>query len=451
MQLSPSFSELVLVSADAEWTRVTAEQGADEVESYRVRALPDWRIPPRPDCTCARAVRVNTVRHGGRFLAPARMKIHEYQAKALFEDYGIPVPEGRLATTPPAARQAAEALGGVVAVKAQVHAGGRGKAGGIQIARSPGEAEEKAARILGMVIKGCPVRKLWIERASDIRQEAYLGLIVDRAEKSISFIASAAGGIDIEEVAARTPEKILRLHAYSREFPEEAVGEVARQLFADEACADSVSDIMRKLFRLFCEKDGSLCEINPLVVTGDGKVVALDGKINFDDNALYRQPEIAALRDMEEENPTEIDARSKGLSFIELEGNIGCMVNGAGLAMATMDMIQLFGGRPANFLDVGGSSNPEKVVNAFRFILANPTVKAILINIFGGITRCDDIARGILAALDQIEVRVPVVVRLFGTNYEEGMKMLTGTKLITAASLADGVRQVVEIARKRMP
>lgn len=376
------------------------------------------------------------------------MKIHEYQAKALFHLYGIPVPEGRVAFSPEEAREAAAAIGGTVAVKAQVHAGGRGKAGGVKLAHRPEEAEEKARHILGMDIKGSTVRKVLIEAGADIAKEAYLGVIVDRGAKSIAFICSAEGGVEIEEVAAKTPEKILRFHTDSKSFPEAEAAKVAGKLFNDERTAGAVLAFMRKLFRLFVEKDCSLAEINPLVLTGGGEVIALDGKINFDDNALYRLPDIVELRDMDEENVNEIEAKANGLSFIQLDGDIGCMVNGAGLAMATMDMIKLFGGEPANFLDVGGSSSPEKVVHAFRLILSNRDVKAVLINIFGGITRCDDIARGILEAFKQIEVTVPVVVRLFGTNYEDGMKLLEGTDLITAESLSEGVKKVIEIAKQ---
>jgi succinyl-CoA synthetase beta subunit len=375
------------------------------------------------------------------------VKIHEYQAKVLFRDAGIPVSAGMVAATPEEVEQAARTLKGMVAVKAQVHAGGRGKAGGIKLAQTPEEAKTAAQRILGMTIKWSTVRKVLVEKASTIAKEAYLGLIVDRGGKCLTFICSAEGGIEIEEVAAKSPEKILRFQTISREFPEAEARVVAARLFNDPDSVPGVLDIMRKLFALFIATDCSLAEINPLVLTKEGKVIALDGKMNFDDNALHRHPEIEALRDMGEENANEIEAKAKGLSFVQLEGDIGCMVNGAGPAMATMDMIQFFGGKPANFLDVGGSSNPEKVVNAFRLILSNKSIKAILINIFGGITRCDDIARGILTAFQQIEVKVPVVVRLFGTNYEEGMKMLAGTKLITAESLADGVRKAIQIAK----
>jgi succinyl-CoA synthetase beta subunit len=374
------------------------------------------------------------------------MKIHEYQAKQLFRDYAIPVPPGTMAATVDQVRDQAQALGGTVAVKAQVHAGGRGKAGGIQVAGSPDQAAEAARRILGMEIKGSRVTKVLVEQGADIAREAYLGLIVDRGERALTFICSAEGGVDIEEVAARSPEKIVRFSTRERSFPRDQAQARAGDLLGDGEPARQVLDVMEKLFRLFVDKDCSLAEINPLILDGDGKVTALDGKINFDDNALFRHPDIAGLRDLEEENETELEAKAKGLSFIQLEGEIGCMVNGAGLAMATMDMIQLHGGRPANFLDVGGSSSPEKVVNAFRYILDYPEVRAVLINIFGGITRCDDVARGILEAFDQIEVGVPVVVRLFGTNYEEGLKLLEGTDLIPVQSLAEGVAKAVDLA-----
>ncbi len=375
------------------------------------------------------------------------MKIHEYQAKALFREAGIPVPEGRVAGLPEEAAAAATDFGPRVAVKAQVHAGGRGKAGGVKLATSPDGARSAAEAILGMDIKGSTVRKVLVERASDIRKEAYLGIILDRSARGLRIIASAAGGMDIEEVAAATPEKILNVVTPSTEFPEAEVRDLAPRLFEDEAPADQVVEIARRLWDLFVTRDGSLVEINPLVLSGDGSVVALDGKFNFDDNGLYRHPEIDALRDLGEENPHEIEAKARGLSYVELEGDIGCMVNGAGLAMATMDIIHLFGGHPANFLDVGGSSNPEKVVHAFRLILARPGIKAILINIFGGITRCDDIARGILQAYAQIEIPVPVVVRLTGTNAEEGRALLEGSALHPAEGFEEAVRKVLELAQ----
>ncbi len=376
------------------------------------------------------------------------MKIHEYQAKELFRSYGIPVPKGQIATTAEEVGDAARTIGGTVAVKAQVHVGGRGKAGGIKVAETAEAARTVAKQILGMDIKGSTVRKVWVEGAADIDREAYLGIIVDRAVKGITFICSADGGIDIEEVAAKTPERILKFSTLSRTFPEDEAAEVAGKLFEDESTADAVLAIMRDLFKLFVEKDCSLAEINPLVLTGDKQVIALDGKINFDDNALFRMPDIVALRDMDEEDVNEIEAKEKGLSFVQLDGDIGCMVNGAGLAMATMDMIKFFGGAPANFLDVGGSSSPDKVVHAFRLLMGNPKVKAILVNIFGGITRCDDIARGILESYKQIEIGLPIVIRLSGTNAEEGMAMLEGTPLITAETFEDAVKQAIALAKE---
>jgi succinyl-CoA synthetase beta subunit len=375
------------------------------------------------------------------------MKIHEYQAKELFRGVGIQAPKGAVATTPGEARALAEAAGGTVAVKAQVHVGGRGKAGGIQIAHTPAEAEAAAEKILGMHIKHTTVRKVLVEPASNIAKEAYLSLIVDRANRSISFIASAEGGVEIEEVAADTPEKILRAHSTTGIFPEAEARAIAGRLFADEGLTEPVLDTMRNLFTLFVEKDCSLAEINPLVLTGDGEVIALDGKIVVDDNGLFRHPEVLALRDLAEENVHEIEAKEQGLSYVELDGDIGCMVNGAGLAMATMDMIKLSGGEPANFLDVGGSSNPEKVVNAFKLLLRKGTVKAVMINIFGGITRCDDIATGILEAFQRIDIDVPVVVRLSGTNAKEGRKLLEGANLISAETFSEAVQTVVEISK----
>jgi succinyl-CoA synthetase beta subunit len=375
------------------------------------------------------------------------MKIHEYQAKALFRVQGIAIPEGgAVADSVEGVRALAAAAGGTVAVKAQVHVGGRGKAGGIRICADSDAAAQAAEAILGMDIKGVTVRKVLVEPASDIAREAYLGLVVDRGAKSISFIASAEGGVDIEEVAAHTPEKILRAHSRDNRFPDADADRLAAAVFQG-AGKDAVLDVMRRLFALFVETDCSLAEINPLVLTGDGRVLALDGKINFDDNGLIKHPELLALRDMEEENRNELEARERGLSYVELDGDIGCMVNGAGLAMATMDMIKLHGGEPANFLDVGGSSSPEKVVHAFELLLRKGTVKAVMINIFGGITRCDDIARGILDAFGRISISVPVVVRLTGTNAEEGRRLLDGANLIPAETFGEAVRKVVELAR----
>jgi succinyl-CoA synthetase beta subunit len=373
------------------------------------------------------------------------MKIHEYQAKELFRRYGIRTQDGEIAQTPEDVARIAASYGRTVVVKAQVHAGGRGKAGGVKLARSPEEAAQKAAAILGMTIKGSRVQKVLVADAADIAREAYLAIILDRSARGILFMASAEGGMEIEVLAVTSPEKIHRFHTTSRAFPEAEAARVAPLLFGSEHAA-AILDIMRKLFRLFVELDCSLVEINPLVLTPSGEIIAVDGKINFDDNALFRHPDIEALRDLAEENANEIDAKAHGLSYVELDGDIGCMVNGAGLAMATMDMIKLFGGRPANFLDVGGSSNPDKVVNAFRIILSRPGVKAVLINIFGGITRCDDIAQGILEAFKRMKIDIPVVVRLTGTNAAEGLALLKGSSLIPAATFAEAVQKVIEAA-----
>ncbi len=376
------------------------------------------------------------------------MKIHEYQAKELFREYGIPAPPQALAITPDEVQTAAERYGGTVAVKAQVHVGGRGKAGGIQVVKSPAEARAAGEKILGMEIKGITVKKvIVVESHAEILKEAYLGVILDRGEKGISFICSPEGGVDIEEVAERTPDKILKFTATSSEFPEEKARAHAGRLFDDEATAEPVLEIMRGLFHLFREKDCSLAEINPLVQNDRGEVMALDGKINFDDNALFRQPDIEALRDPDEEDPDEIEAKEAGLSFVSLDGDIGCMVNGAGLAMATMDIIQHYGGRPANFLDVGGSSSPEKVVKAFELLTRNPNVRSILINIFGGITRCDDIANGILESRRRIDLDIPIVIRLSGTNADKGLEMLKDASLITAETLAEAVQKAIALAK----
>ena len=375
------------------------------------------------------------------------MDIHEYQAKSLFAAAGIPVPEGRLAESVDQAVAAYEALGrGIVAVKAQVHIGGRGKAGGVKLAKSADEVKEHATAILGMDIKGHTVHKVWIEKGSDIKKEAYVSVILDRSDKSVGFIASSEGGMDIEEVAATTPDKILRFGSTDYVFPEEEAKKAAAELFGGDA-VDQTLTVLHKLFDLFLERDLQMAEINPLVLTGDGTVVALDGKITIDDNALMRQGDLEELRDFNEDNPDELEAKSLGLSFIQLDGDIGCMVNGAGLAMATLDMINLYGGDPANFLDVGGSSNPEKVVHAFRFILKSGKVKAVLINIFGGITRCDDIAKGILKAFETMDIDVPVVVRLAGTNAAEGQALLEGSSLVPAATFAEAVQKTIALGK----
>jgi succinyl-CoA synthetase beta subunit len=382
------------------------------------------------------------------------MNVHEYQAKALFREFGVTVPEGELATTPAEAEQAARALGaGVVVVKAQVHAGGRGKGGGVRVVKSPTEAKVAASEILGMLLhtpqtppEGKLVRKVYVEAGSDIDRELYLAILLDRAEEKFAIVASTEGGMEIEVVAAETPDRILTA------LVDPGVGLRDYQLrklgFRLGLTADQIQSFIpfvRGLFRLYLEKDCTQVEINPLVVTGSGELVALDGKLNFDDNALYRHPDIAALRDPEEEDPRERAAAEIGLSYVGLDGNIGCMVNGAGLAMATLDMISYCGGAPANFLDAGGGVEEEQVKTAFKLILEDPQVKAILVNIFGGIVRCDLIAQGVIAAAKELSIDVPVVVRLQGTNAVEGRELLqeSGLDLIPAETLAEAGEKVV--------
>jgi len=377
------------------------------------------------------------------------MKIHEYQAKTLFREAGIPAPGGILAVTPDAAAEAARALGLPVVLKAQVHTGGRGKAGGVQVVSTLADVAPTAARILALTIQGLPVRGILVTPAVDIASEVYLSLLVDRGTRETVFIGCAEGGVDIEQTARETPGKILRLPVEPDRLAslegDVSTAAFARRLFLDEEQARLATAIMARMARLFVEKDCSLIEINPLVVTGSGDVLALDAKVLLDDNALFRHPELVALRDLDSEDADELAAKEAGLSFIRLDGDIGCMVNGAGLAMATMDTIHHFGGRPANFLDVGGSSDPAKVVTAFRMILQDPKVKVILINIFGGITRCDDIARGILQSLSECDVPVPIVIRLIGTNQAEGRRLLEGARLIPAATLEEAAVKAVEM------
>lgn len=377
------------------------------------------------------------------------MKIHEYQAKTLFREAGIPAPGGILAVTPDAAAEAARALGLPVVLKAQVHTGGRGKAGGVQVVSTLADVAPTAARILALTIQGLPVRGILVTPAVDIASEVYLSLLVDRGTRETVFIGCAEGGVDIEQTARETPGKILRLPVEPDRLAslegDVSTAAFARRLFLDEEQARQATAIMARMARLFVEKDCSLIEINPLVVTGGGDVLALDAKVLLDDNALFRHPELVALRDLDSEDADELAAKEAGLSFIRLDGDIGCMVNGAGLAMATMDTIHHFGGRPANFLDVGGSSDPAKVVTAFRMILQDPKVKVILINIFGGITRCDDIARGILQSLSECDVPVPIVIRLIGTNQAEGRRLLEGARLIPAATLEEAAVKAVEM------
>ncbi len=376
------------------------------------------------------------------------MKLHEYQAKALFREVGIPCPADRAVSTAAEAVEAAKALGLPVVLKAQVHAGGRGKAGGVKLVSKLEDIKPTAEKILSLTIKDLPVRKLLVAPAAEIKKEVYLSILIDRGTRKAVFIGCAEGGVEIEETAKTNPGAILRYEVAAKELQTLQHAKVmpfALKLFSNPKQAAEVADIMVKLAKLFADKDASLIEINPLIADGHDKIIALDAKMIVDDNAMFRHAELEPLRDMDSENQDELDAKAQGLSFIPLDGTIGCMVNGAGLAMATMDTIKHVGGNPANFLDVGGSSSPDKVVAAFRLILKNPKITAILINIFGGITRCDDIAKGILQSLEQMNVPVPIIVRLVGTNEEQGRKLLEGTKLGTAKSLVEGARKATEL------
>jgi len=377
------------------------------------------------------------------------VNLHEFQAREILRRHGIPVPEGEVATTPAAVRAAAERLGGAVVVKAQVHAGGRGKAGGVKLAANPAEAEAVAGQILGMQIKGLTVHKVFVAPAAEIASESYVGIIVDRVSQRPVLMVSAAGGIDIEEVAARTPEKIHKLAVDPRFglLAHQALG-LGFALYRDVAQARAAAAIMQKLYAAAYDVGASLAEINPLITTPDGKVVALDAKIAVDDNELERRPEIAALRDPTAEAPSEVQAREAGLTFIKLEGTVGCCVNGAGLAMATMDLVKYYGGDPANFLDIGGSSNPQKVVSALQIITADKSVRAILFNIFGGITRCDDVANGIVQATGQFSLTVPIVIRLTGTNEQEAVRILTKAGFSALTDMDEAVKQAVAAAKE---
>ncbi len=384
------------------------------------------------------------------------MNVHEYQAKALLREYGIEVPPGRLATTPEEAEQAARDIGGTVVVKAQVHAGGRGKAGGIKVVKSPEQARQTAADMLGMRLvtkqtgaEGKVVRRLYVEAGSKIDRELYLALLVDRATQNVAILGSTEGGMDIEEVAARTPEKILSVQVDPLvgicDFQARNLG---YDLGLDVKQCDAFVPLVRNLYRLFMDEDVSLAEINPLIVSGEA-VLPLDCKLNFDSNAIYRHKDIAALRDPDEEDPREADASKYDLNWVSLDGNIGCMVNGAGLAMATMDIIQYAGGKPANFLDVGGGADAERVGHAFRLILADKNVKGILVNIFGGIVLCDRVAEGIISAAKNVGVKVPLVVRLDGTNAEKGREMLasSGLDITPAQGMKDAAEKIVAAVR----
>jgi succinyl-CoA synthetase beta subunit len=376
------------------------------------------------------------------------VNIHEYQAKEILQGYGVPIPPGAVATTPAEAEAIAKQYGTAVMVKAQVHAGGRGKAGGVKFCQTPADAKEKATAILGMTIKDLTVEKVLVTVAADIASEAYVGIIVDRATKKPVFMVSAAGGIDIEQVAAETPDKILYVPVDVRYgLPMYDAMRMGFFLFSDVKQARAAAKIMQQLYAAFMASGCSLAEINPLVVTPTGELVAVDGKMVIDDNELDRLPAIAALRDESSEEPSEVDARNSNLTFIKLDGDVGCVVNGAGLAMATMDLVKYYGGDPANFLDIGGSSNPEKVVNALRIITADPNVKAILFNIFGGITRTDDVANGIVTATKANPLKVPIVIRLTGTNEELAMKILTENGFSASSDMDEAVQKAVELAK----
>ena len=376
------------------------------------------------------------------------MKLHEYQSKRIFAEHGVPIPRGDVAATPETARQIAARLGSRVVVKSQVLVGGRGKAGGIRLADHPDEAESVADQILGMNIKGLTVKKVLVDEAADIDTEIYLGIVIDRARRRPVIMASAEGGVEIEEVARSTPERIvtiaidpfLGLQPYQGRELAFGIG------LPKEMVRDFVK-IAQGLYNAFMACDASLAEINPLVITGGGKLLAVDGKMLLDDNALFRHFELAEMRDADEETPEEQEARRHGLSYVKLDGEIGCMVNGAGLAMATMDITKLHGGAPANFLDIGGGAQAEKVAAALRIILSDPNVKAVLFNIFGGITRCDEVAKGILEALREVPTDVPMVARLVGTNEEEGRQILASADMITATTLSQAAEKAVAASR----
>jgi len=382
------------------------------------------------------------------------MKIHEYQGKEILRQFGVPTPRGIPAFTVQEAVEAAQKLGGPVwVVKAQIHAGGRGKGGGVKLARSIDEVRQLASEILGMQLvthqtgpMGQRVRRLLIEEGADIQKEYYVSVVTDRATQKVVMMGSSEGGMDIEEVAHSTPEKIIKVFINPIEgmSTEQAMG-LAHGMGVPEASASEAASVMQKLYQAYMQTDSSLAEINPLILQGDGHIKALDAKFNFDPNALFRHPEIVAYRDLDEEDPAEIEASKFDLAYISLDGNIGCLVNGAGLAMATMDTIKLFGAEPANFLDVGGGATPEKVTEAFKIMLKNPKVKAIFVNIFGGIMRCDTIATGIISACKAVNLSVPLVVRMKGTNEELGKSMLaqSGLPIISADTMAHAAQQVV--------
>jgi succinyl-CoA synthetase beta subunit len=377
-----------------------------------------------------------------------KLKLHEYQSKRVFAQFGVPIPRGDVATTPEQARQIAARLGRRVVVKSQILVGGRGKAGGIRLAGNPDEAERVADQILGMNIKGLTVKKVLIDEAADISKEIYLGIVIDRAQRRPVMMASAEGGVEIEEVARATPERIVKVTIDPFLGLQDYQGrELAFGIGLPKDLVRDFTKIAQGLYTAFVSCDASLAEINPLVVTGEGKLLAVDGKMLLDDNALFRHFELAEMRDADEETPEEQEARRHGLSYVKLDGEIGCMVNGAGLAMATMDITKLYGGEPANFLDIGGGAQADKVTAALRIILSDPNVKAVLINVFGGITRCDEVAKGILEALHEVKTSVPMVARLVGTNEEEGRRILAEAEMMTAATLTEAAQKAVAAAR----
>ncbi|HEY2968897.1 MAG TPA: ADP-forming succinate--CoA ligase subunit beta [Casimicrobiaceae bacterium] len=386
------------------------------------------------------------------------MKIHEYQGKEIFRRFGLPTPRGIPAFSVDEAVKVAETIGGgVQVVKAQIHAGGRGKGGGVKLAKSSAEVRDLAEKILGMQLvthqtgpQGQKVRRLLIEAGADIAKELYVGMVVDRGTQRVVLMASSEGGMDIEEVAAKTPEKIHKVFIDPMQGLSDAEAHaVARKIGVPEGSLKEARQVLQGLYRAFDETDASLAEINPLIVTGDGRVIALDAKLNFDDNGLFRHPDIVEMRDLDEEDPAEVEASKFDLSYISLDGDIGCLVNGAGLAMATMDTIKLYGGSPANFLDVGGGATAEKVTEAFKIMLRKPGLRAILVNIFGGIMKCDTIATGVVAAAREVKLKVPLIVRMKGTNEELGKKILaeSGLPVITADNMAEAGEKAVAAAR----
>ena len=376
------------------------------------------------------------------------MKLHEYQSKRIFSEYGVPIPRGDVAASPAEAREIAKQIGGPVVIKSQVLVGGRGKAGGVKLAKDADEAEELANQILGMDIKGLIVDKVLVDEAADIKEEIYLGVVIDRALQKPVIIASAEGGVEIEEVAKNNPGAIIRLPVDPQVgLMDYQARDLAFDLGLRRAFINQFVKIVKGLYQAFVRCDASLAEINPLVITGAERLVAVDGKIVLDDNALFRHTDLAELRDVQEESASEREARLAGLSYVKLDGEIGCMVNGAGLAMATMDIIKQYGGEPANFLDIGGGAKADKVAAALRIILSDPKVKAVLFNIFGGITRCDEVARGILEALEEVKTDVPMVARLVGTNEEEGRQILADANFPSAGSLGEAAENAVTLAK----